>query len=67
MLTSLFASFSKTEYMNGNSGEKSLQFNELDSIITRTLSFPEDSVGKWIKDGKTYKLDNNYNIRLYIR
>jgi hypothetical protein len=67
VLTSLFATFTNTRYMNGNSGEKSLQFNELDSIITRTLSVPEDSVGKWIKDGKTYKLDNNYNIRLYIR
>ncbi len=66
VLTSLFAEFSKTEYMNGNSGEKSLEFNELDSIITRTLSVREDSVGKWIKDGKTYKLRDNYNIRLNI-
>ena len=67
VLTSLFAEFTKTGYMNNNSGEKRLQFNELDSIITRTLSVPEDSVGKWIKDDKTYKLDDNYNIRLYIR
>ena len=67
VLTSLFAEFTKTGYMNNNSGEKSLQFEELDSIITRTLSVPEDSVGKWIKDDKTYKLDDNYNIRLYIR
>ena len=67
VLTSLFAEFAETGYLNGNSGEKSLQFDELDSIITRTLSVPEDSVGKWIKDGKTYKLDDSYNIRLYIR
>lgn len=67
VLTSIFSMFSKTGYMNGNRGKKSLQFNELDSIITQTLSVREDSVGKWIKDGKTYELRDTYDIQLNIR
>ena len=67
VLTSLIAEFSRTEYMNGNQGEERLDFITLDSIITRTLSVPKDSVGKWIKNGKTYELEDSYKIRLYIR
>ncbi len=36
-------------------------------FIIRTLSVPEDSVGKWIKNGNTYQLVDSYKIRLYIR
>ncbi len=67
VLTSLFVEFCSTRYMDGNKGEKRLDFNALDSIIIRTLSVPEDSVGKWIKNGNTYQLNDSYEIRLLIR
>ena len=66
VLTSIMAEFCETTYLNGNKSKRRLQFKDLESIITRCLSVSEDSIGKWNKDGKTYKLIDNYRTRLYI-